>query len=175
LKLLGRHRPPAAATVIKVLERARAAGDYERLEPPKAEAGAPGGGAAGPGLVNQTTLRAFPALFETAVVELGRLGDPEASRELIRVLKDASGPGRVEAALALGNLQASDVFDALLAALDDGEPWVRYAAYRSLKTLSGEQHFANWLLGAKAERAEAVSAWKEWRKKKASVPRRSFK
>jgi len=168
LKLLGRYRPPDVDTLVKVLERAKARGDYEHMEAERAKNldPVPGGRPAGPGMVNQATLRAFPPLFETAVVELGRLADRSSAGELIKILKDTSGPGRVEAVLALGNIQSQAACDALLGALEDSEPWVRYAAYRSLKKLSGESHFADWLFGEAGERRKAVSAWKEWRRGK---------
>jgi hypothetical protein len=73
---------------------------------------------------------------------------------------------RLPAALALGTVPTKAACDALLEALDDDDPWVRYGAYRSLKKISGESHFADWIFGAKGERDAAVSAWKEWRQKK---------
>lgn len=162
LKLLGEHDPPEPATIIRVLETAKERGDYERLEgPQKAEAG-PGRGPRGPGQVNETTLRAFPAVFETAVVELGRLGDKESARYLGKILTDSDSPGRVEAALGLGNVRVVAAVELLIRALEDEEPWVRYAAYRSLRTISGEDYFSDWLFGSKSERRRAVAQWKEW-------------
>jgi len=168
LKVLGRYGPLPPAPLVKLLSRARARADYERLEGPKSTPQGPGGGRAGVGRVNETTLRAFPALFETVVVELGRLAEAESASELVKVLQDPSGPGRVEAALALGNHPTRAVTDALIAALEDKEPWVRYSAYRSLKKIStGETHFADWLFDqSRPRRAEAVKAWQAWRETK---------
>lgn len=42
---------------------------------------------------------------------------------------------------------------------------MRHAAYRSLRKISTQNHFADWLFGGKAERSKAVSAWKDWRLK----------
>ncbi|MBI4604657.1 MAG: HEAT repeat domain-containing protein, partial [Planctomycetes bacterium] len=166
IKLLGRHGALEAAALVDVVRRAREAGDYERLEGPEApedEERGRGRNVPAPGQVTRTTLKAFPALFETAVVELGRAATDPALAELLKVLQERGGPGRAEAALALGNFRRLAAADALLQALEDPEPWVRYAAYRSLRKLSGAEGFADWLFGSPAERAAAVKAWREWR------------
>jgi HEAT repeat protein len=172
VKVLGEHDPLPARTLVKVLEVAKAKGDYERLVKARAGADGAGGRRAGPGMINTVTLTAFPALYETAVVELGRLGDVGSLGVLRGILEGNGGPGRPEAALGLGNLPVQEACDALISRLDDDEPWVRYSAYRALKKISGESFFADWLFGKAAATATAIESWTKWRRTRgADLPR----
>ncbi len=173
IKLRGRHGSQSLGQLRDVLDTARARGDYERLESAKSAKEAQ---RRGPGGSDQISLRAFPALYEAAVVELGRAHDIRAVEVLRPILADEDGPGRAEAALALGNYRTRETCDTLIATLEDGDPWVRYCAYRALRQVSsppgggGGQSashgafFADWLFGDKTARARAVRAWKGWRK-----------
>jgi HEAT repeat protein len=166
VRLLGRHDPLPAAMLERVLNVAKVNGDFERLTEDKEGLPAPPGGAAPGGKANQVSLKAYPPLFEAVVVELGRLGQPSTYKGLERVLADRSGPGRPEAALALGNLKVREACDVLLGCLGDADPWVRYSAYRSLKEISGASHFADWIFASPKARDKALQAWREWRKTK---------
>jgi hypothetical protein len=159
LKLLGTHRPQPLDTLLRVLRQAERNGDYERLVKSGARVGGRGG-------IDKVSLQAFPALYEVAVVELGRLDDPEAVDPLIKILEKIGGPGRPEAALALGHYRTRPAFDALLAALSAETPWLRYAAYRALREMTGANHFADWLFGSASERQRAIAAWTAWRDEK---------
>lgn len=166
IKLLGKYDPLPADTLAAVVKTARTAGHYEQLVQDRSARNAPGRGPAGPGQVNTVTLRAFPALCETAVVELGRLEDVGSFQVLKEIVDDLSAPGRVEAALGLGNLKVKEACDVLITLLDDKKPWVRYSAYRALRTISGEDHFADWIFGKRSSWSQAVTGWKEWRQAK---------
>lgn len=160
VKLLGKRRPLPVETLLRLLDRARENGDHECF---RQEAAGRPRRRSRPGMVQEVSLEAFPALYETAVVELGRTGDPQGIAPLRRILEKADGPGRPEAATALGNFPVQEACDSLIWALEDDEPWVRYVAYRALRRIAGEDHFADWLLGKPEDRREAVQRWKAWR------------
>lgn len=101
-------------------------------------------------------------LLETALIELGRLGDPAALSTILRVLRERRAPGRAEACLALGAVRTPAAVDALVESLDDADGWVRFMAYRVLKALSGKDHSCDWIYGSESERKVAVDAWKAW-------------
>jgi HEAT repeat protein len=160
VRILGKHSALSTAKLVDLLREALARGDYERFtkggDPPANQAGPP---------LQQITLKAFPPLYEALVVELGRAGgaDAEAEGELIEILGKIQGPARAEAAAALGKFKTRASSDALIAALSDKEAWVRYVAYRALREISGESHFADWLFGSAKTREAAIGKWKAWR------------
>jgi len=99
-----------------------------------------------------------PPVWESLLLECGRTGSKAVVPYLASVLRDPKrSAGRAEAALALGAIGGPEAVSALLLALEGDDPWMRFCAYRSLKTLSGKDHFADWIFGSKADRARA--AW----------------
>jgi hypothetical protein len=107
-----------------------------------------------------------PPILETIAWMLGTTGEKEAAALLKKVAGDAKLPARAEATLALGKLPGETSTAALLELLGDDDGWVRYCAFLSLRTLTGEDHFADWIYGAPSERAEAVQQYRDFLRKK---------
>lgn len=104
-----------------------------------------------------------PAVLDAAVWELGRAAPAEAAMALLADrLADPKAPARAAAALALGGIATRPARERLVQLLDDGDGWVRFAAYRALRGASGLDYPANWLYGRPAERKDAVAKWKAW-------------
>ncbi|MCO5166042.1 MAG: HEAT repeat domain-containing protein [Planctomycetes bacterium] len=104
-------------------------------------------------------------VIETLLLELGRVGTPQAEGVLRAHLADAAAPERWAAAIALGRFGTPAALRALAEALGDADGWVRYCAYRGLLHTAGREGldvFADWLYGAAADRAEATLALRAW-------------
>lgn len=154
VRLLGRKDPAPAQLLIRILTEARARKHFEkaRMVPTKARHG-----------TGAFVMEYYPPLFEIVVAEFGRRSYPNSVWVLENLLAAPKGPGRVEAALALGNVPTRAVCDLLIRTLTDDSPWVRYAAYRSLKKISGGQEFfADWLFGSDAAIETARDQWVAW-------------
>jgi HEAT repeat protein len=158
VKVLGEHGSPKVKTLLAVLELALKSGHYERLSKEKTA-----NVQRGPGQVNKVSLRAFPALYETVIIELGRLQDPRALDALYSILDKKTGVGHVEAVLALGRFKTQGSVATLLESLRKRDQWLRYSACRSLREISGERHFVDWLFGDDLEREDGVRVWTSWR------------
>lgn len=138
-------------SVIAVVTKALASGMWARRE--------------GENLLDivKANIKITPPLLEIACIELGRLGDPKGLPALLSVIKTDGCGARGEAALALGAIAGREAIDALVAALDDPKDgWLRFCAYESLKKLSGQDNFADWLFGQPGTRARAVARYREW-------------
>jgi HEAT repeat protein len=72
-----------------------------------------------------------PVVRTAAVKCLGRSGDPSVVRTVVNCLADESAEVRVQAAIALEELQPEEAVGPLRAALHDQDPWVRSAALSS--------------------------------------------
>jgi HEAT repeat protein len=110
----------------------------------------------------QAEFNAPDALLETALIELGRLRKPESVSVISEVLDNKECPARAEACLALGAIAVKPAVDRLVAALEDEDGWVRFMAYRTLKDLSGADHFCDWIYDSAEKRAPQVAEWKKW-------------
>lgn len=99
-----------------------------------------------------------------AVDELLRSGDQYVVPHLLPMLEDPDAFVRRLCATGLGNLGAESACGALVTALEDEQPIVRQAAYRSLVKLSG-QNFVFDAQASKAKRRVQVKKWKDWLKK----------
>jgi HEAT repeat protein len=79
-------------------------------------------------------------LVEVAVAALPFLDDPRAHETLLVCARDASAEMRRPAVRAMGHAATSDprVVAALLSALEDEDPWVRYYAAQSLGRLGAD-------------------------------------
>lgn len=171
LKLLGSLAEINAETLIAVIKKdlprriqQKAAEDAAKNppQPPATPARRPGMDPTG-GLW-QAEFNAPDQLLESALIELGRLGDPSGLPVILEVLNNDKAPARAEACLALGGIGTPDAVDRLVAALNDADGWVRFMAYRTLKELSGADHFCDWIYESKEKRASKVKAWTEWAK-----------
>ncbi len=113
--------------------------------------------------LTKAVIYAQPPLLEIAVVELGRTRDPTAIPVLCRVLKSRAGGGRGEAALALGAFGGAEATPALLGALGDAvSGWVRFNAYRSLRAISGQDHYDDWLFLPPIQLRTAIRKYHDW-------------
>lgn len=98
-----------------------------------------------------------------ATVELGKLGDPEAIRELAEALRDHRDfYVRLGAATAIGSIGRWEGTDALVLALLDGEPLVRTAAAESLARITGHEIEGFRPEDGPARRGEWKRAWEQW-------------
>ena len=96
--------------------------------------------------------------------KLARAGSPRARPELLTQLRDARRPARAEAAIALGGLDSAIVRRALLTALLDLDPWVRFCAYRALRRVTGDNDpalTADWIGGKPVDLKAARDRWRQ--------------
>ena len=77
-------------------------------------------------------------------------------------LDKADGPARPEAAIALGGIGGRPALARLIALLSDHDPFVRFNAYRALRTLANADHFADWIFGEARSHVRAIRGWKTW-------------
>jgi len=99
-----------------------------------------------------------PPLLHHAILALGATGDRRALAPLTKILEDPKRAGRAACALALGRVSGSET--ALVDALGDEDPWVRYCAFRGLRERTGEDRFIDWVHAAKKDRDAAQAAWR---------------
>lgn len=148
ISLLQREAP------IRMQERAR----REAPPPPPSPqpAGVPGG-------LSQTEFSSPNSLLEHILIELGRTGEPRALTALMDHLRLERNDARAEACLAIGAFGADKrAAEALVKALEDGDGWVRYMAYRTLKQLSNHDFFCDWIYAPERDRAFPLMQWQEW-------------
>ncbi|HVY62868.1 MAG TPA: HEAT repeat domain-containing protein, partial [Planctomycetota bacterium] len=107
-----------------------------------------------------------PPILETICWMLGTLNDKDGVPLLKTVASNPKLPARSEATVALGRIPGDASVQALVELLDDEDGWIRYNAYLGLKQLTGQDHFADWIYGSKADREEAVAAYRALAKKK---------
>lgn len=96
------------------------------------------------------------------VMELGRTKDGKALEPLLGMLRDDRHPARAEVCLALGTLGLKEAAVDLVIALDAKDGFVRYCAYRALKAITGEDHFADWLYGDGSAIGPAIAKYQAW-------------
>ncbi len=116
--------------------------------------------------ITKCRITVHPALLETLLVECGRGAGEKAVDLLVKILKDRAKPaGRAEAALALGGIGGKPAVEALLATLEDPDGWVRYCAYLSLKHLSAQEYFTDWIFASAAQCKTAADKYRAWFRK----------
>jgi HEAT repeat protein len=148
ISLLQREAP------VRMQERAR------REAPPPPPAPRPAGVAGG---LAQTEFSSPNGLLEHILIELGRTGDAKALTALLDHLRLERNDARAEACLAIGAFPADKrAAEALVKALEDGEGWVRYMAYRTLKQFSAHDFFCDWIYASEQDRAFPLMQWQEW-------------
>ncbi len=103
-----------------------------------------------------------PPVLETAILELGGLDDPEALTLVLARIDAAGSAGRPQAVLALGGIGGPVAGARLLELLADASPWVRFAAYRAIRKLSGLDHACDWLYGTPEDHAPAIERYRDW-------------
>ena len=105
-----------------------------------------------------------PVLLEEEILlALGRTGEPVAVEALVEFLATSpAGSYRAIACLALGVAGDPAAAGHLLPILDDEDPFTRYCAYESLRHLTGQEFFADWMYGAREERAVAAEQYAAW-------------
>jgi HEAT repeat protein len=104
-----------------------------------------------------------PVTFlEDVIVALGRCQTP-ATRAVLRDALSLSGlAGRAEAAVALAAAREPRDGPALLGALADKDPWVRFMAHRSLKFILTQEAPCDWMYGSAASREAAAAKYAQW-------------
>lgn len=104
-----------------------------------------------------------PPCLEVATLALGKTGFEEAAATLIEWLK--AGPVRGEAALALGSCNGSklpQVVEALLAGLvDPKDGWVRFCCYMSLKHITKQDFYTDYVFGSSSQICACRDKYKE--------------
>jgi HEAT repeat protein len=111
--------------------------------------------------ITKCRISIYPALLETLVIECGR--GSKAADALAKILKNAKKPpGRAEAALALGAIGGKTAVDGLLGVLDDPDGWVRFCAYLSLKRISGQDFFLDWIFSSPAVCKPMAEKYRQW-------------
>lgn len=115
--------------------------------------------------VTKAKIDIFPALLELAVLALGATGYEPGLDKLVSLLKDS--PVKAEAALALGSYGKPELVvkaaEALLQGLiDPSDGWVRFACYLSLKNLSGQDHYTDYVFGQTADIWRQALKYRDW-------------
>lgn len=101
-------------------------------------------------------------LEDEIVLALGRTRDPRAAEPLVQILSNRRNESRAVACLALGMLGQPSTARELAPFLLDEDPFTRFCAYESLRRLTGEDHFVDWMYGPSEERFRAAEEyWKE--------------
>jgi HEAT repeat protein len=95
-------------------------------------------------------------LAEELLLALGRTRDPQGLELLLTALKNGARELRAHAALALGLLAQPGAAEALLPALLDEDPFVRFCAAESLRHLLGREHALDWTSAPLEERVAAA-------------------
>ncbi|MEM7308249.1 MAG: HEAT repeat domain-containing protein [Planctomycetota bacterium] len=101
-------------------------------------------------------------LEEEILLALGRTGDPRALDLLLSVLRNRRNRHRATACLALGVLGNERASRELATFLLDGDPFVRYCAYRSLARLTGHDLPVDWMYGPSKARTAAAEDYLRW-------------
>lgn len=163
IKTLGALGENNAAQLISLLQREAPVRLQERAKreapppPPSPQAAGVAGG------LSQTEFSSPNGLLENILIELGRTGDPKALAALVDHLRQEKNDARAEACLAIGAFSDERrAAEALVKALEDGDGWVRYMAYRTLKQLSGHDFFCDWIYAPEPDRAFPLLQWQEW-------------
>jgi hypothetical protein len=109
-----------------------------------------------------------PPILETIAWMLGALGDKAGVPLLKNIITSKDVPvAHGEAIRALRYFPGEPTLTLLGQVLEDeSNGWDRYNAYLSLKALTGQDFFADWIYGSKDERKEATQKYKDLAKKK---------
>jgi HEAT repeat protein len=118
---------------------------------------------------NKTVTPAIAALLTddeaitraVAIHALGKLQDNDQARAILGCLKDAEEVVRVAATAALEQVPTGEAIEPLLQALNDESPNVRFNAYYSLCSLTGQRFRYNAWSSAEV-RGAAVKTIEEW-------------
>lgn len=154
IQMLDRMNKNDGATILKVVQTAKAAGHVAKRT------------ATDEYDVTKAKIDVFPPLLEVAVLALGKTQHEPGVDELISLLEPGS-PVRGEAALSLGSFGKAEtlpkVSEALLKALvEPSEGFVRFCAYLSLKNLSGKDYSADYVFGTISDIWPSVLKYRDW-------------
>ena len=101
-------------------------------------------------------------LEEEICLALGRARSPEATLVLLELLQNRDHDFRAWACLGLGLAGEAEHASSLVPYLMDERPFVRLCAWRSLKHLTGQDFFADWLYGERLEISRAAEQYFAW-------------
>jgi HEAT repeat protein len=150
LEVLHKAKKLKAGVLVQAIERALREWEYQRPE------------------VSPEGMKPFkfsPPILETICWMLGATQDKDAIAPLKRILSNKAVGARGEATIALGRINDAAALKALVELLADEDGWVRYNAYLGLKTLTGEDYFADWVYGSAQEREAALEQYRVYVKK----------
>lgn len=100
-------------------------------------------------------------LEEEILLALGRTRSSEAAKALIDFLRDGPrNPYRAHACLALGISGQKAFAPDLVPVLLDGDGFVRFCAYESLRHLTGQDYWADWMYGDNRVRFAAADRYR---------------
>lgn len=111
--------------------------------------------------ITKAQVSTYPALLETAVIELGKVAGEKGKTLLLNVLNSDKKGGRAEAALALSSIGGDDVVKALVERLLDKDSWVRFCCYMALKNITGKDLQFDYLFSSPEALAEFQKKWKK--------------
>jgi HEAT repeat protein len=113
-------------------------------------------------LEQKLEFRPYVPIEENLLLMLGGAGDPAAIATLAQRLRERADPLRPIVCLALGSTGRREAARHLVPALLDPEPFVRLCAWLSLKSLTGQDFFADWWSGTRTEQAAAADRYARW-------------
>lgn len=151
-RVLIRQKAIPAAEAVRLLENELITQEMKREEP------AP---AADPRVNIQNFVTPVPVI-EQLVCDVGDLKDDSAVPILRDLIYDKAAPGRAEACVGLARIGGGRAIQALLDALEDPDPWVRFVSQRVLRELSGRPSECDWIYGPSEKRRPFVEAFRAW-------------
>jgi hypothetical protein len=116
-----------------------------------------------PAIGNNAVFAPIVLLEEEILLALGRSGSPAAATALATFLQEQSdNPFRAHACLALGATGSRELARHLVPYLVDEDGFVGFCAYESLRHLTGQDFWADWMYGELGERGAAAEQWFRW-------------
>ncbi len=156
MRLLGRYAATNISQLKAVVHRAALEQQAARQRIKKIKARAR---IVSPGSLESISI---PPVLQTALLELGRTGRRAAEALLLSRLANTDEPGRGAAVLGLGAIGGKTIIARLVGALADGDPWVRFCAYRSLRRVTRADFFCDWFFASKPQLVQTIDRWKNW-------------
>ncbi|KAF0242954.1 MAG: PBS lyase HEAT domain-containing protein repeat-containing [Planctomycetota bacterium] len=96
-----------------------------------------------------------------AAYSLGKLGNPEVVDQVIVALSDGEKQVQRAAAMALETLPSASAIEPLLGAMASEDPHLRFQAYYSLRSLTGQKFRFNAFMGPDS-RKDSLKVIEEW-------------
>jgi len=108
-------------------------------------------------------LKAIVLLEEEILFAMGRLKTKEAANILAKIIADhPSASVRAHACLALGLTEQQSMASKLVPSLVHADGFVRFCAYEALRGLTGQEFWADWMFGERAQWVAAAEKYMRW-------------